>query len=123
MDLGHVQANGAKRFGFDLEAESRGESHRTHHAQFVFRETAAGLADGSNDFSFQVSLSANVVEHFAAVVAHQQAVDGKVAALNVLLRRLRIDDTVRVAAVAVAHIRAEGSYFHFQPIPRNQDYA
>ena len=68
--FGGVAANGAKSFGFDFESEARGESHRAHHAEFVFLETAIRLADGANDFRFEVGLSPDVVQHFAAVVAH-----------------------------------------------------
>ncbi len=56
-------------------------------------------------------------------MAHQQAVNGKVAALHVFLRRLRINHAVRVAAVAVAQIRAERGNFNLETIPRNQNHA
>src|SRR5712692_11979383 len=102
-----MAANGAKCCGFNFETEPRGEAHRAHHAEFVFRETANGLADSSNCFCFEVGLSADEVEHFAAVMAHQQAIDGKVAALHILLRRFRINHTVWVASVAVTHVRTK----------------
>ncbi len=68
-------------------------------------------------------MSADEVEHFAAVVAHQQTVDGEVAALHILLRHFRINHAVRVPAVAVAHVRAERGNLDFQPIPWNQNHA
>src|SRR5258708_10564008 len=63
-----------------------------------------------------------VIEPFGVFMTHQQAVDGKVAGVNILLGRFRINHTVRVAAVAVAHIRAECGGFGLAPITRNQDY-
>src|SRR5258708_2221130 len=63
-----------------------------------------------------------VIEPFGVFMTHQQAVDGKVAGVNILLGRFRINHTVRVAAVAVAHIRAECGDFDLEPITRNQDY-
>jgi len=86
-------------------------------------EAAVRLADSSNHVRLEIALPADVVEHFAGVVADQQAVDGKVAALHVLLRHLRINHAVRVTAVAVTYVRAEGSHFDFQSVTRNQDYA
>ncbi len=122
FDRSSMFTNRAECSRFDLESEARGESHRAHHAQFIFPETAIRLADGANDFRFEVGLSANVVEHFAAVVAHQQTVDGKVAPLHVLLRRFRINHAVRVAAIAIAHVRAEGRNLNFHSIAGNQDH-
>ncbi len=122
MDLRHVLANGAKRCSFDFEAETRRESHRSHHAEFVFRETAAGLADGSNDFGFEVGLSAHEIEHFSRVVPHQQSVDRKVSALHIFLRGLRINDTVWVPAITVAHVRAECGNFDLQSIVWNENH-
>src|SRR5260370_30908356 len=55
-------------------------------------------------------------------MTHQQTVDGKVAALNILLGRFRINHTVRVAAVAVAHSRGECGDFDVEPMTGNQDY-
>ncbi len=123
VDLAGVAAYRPKRCGFDFESETCGESHRAHHAEFIFSKTAVGLADGSNDFRFEVSLPAHEIEHLSRVVAHQQPVDGKVAALNVLLRRLRINHTVRVPAITVAHVRAKRGNFDFETITRNQDHS
>src|ERR1700681_4619343 len=68
VDLPDVAAYGPKRGGFDFEAEARRKSHCAHHAEFVFCETALGLADGSNDFRFEVRLPADEIEHFFRVV-------------------------------------------------------
>ena len=105
----------------NAESEAGRETHAAHHAEFVLREAAPGLTDGANDPGFQVGLPADKVENFAAVVTHQQAVDGEVAALHVFLRRPRINHAVWMTAIAVTHIRAEGGHFYFQAIPRNQD--
>ena len=112
-----------KRFGFDFEAKARGEAHCAHHAEFIFCEAPVRLADSSNHVRLEISLPADVVEHFAGVVAHQQAVDGKVAALHVFLRHLRINHAVRVPAIAVTNVRAEGGHFDFQSVARNQNHA
>src|SRR5260370_7551930 len=123
MYFGDMAADGAKSLGFDSESEARGEPHGAHHAELIFLETAIGFADGANDLRVEVSLSADEVEHFAAVVAHQQTVDGEVAALHILLRHFRINHAVRVPAVAVAHVRTERGNLDFQPIPWNQNHA
>ena len=86
MDLCRQIADGFESDAVDGKSETRSETHRAHHAKFVFREAAAGLADGANDSSFEVRLAADEVEHFAGIVAHQQAVDREIAALNVFLR-------------------------------------
>ena len=116
MDLADLAAYRPKRFSFDFKSETRRESHRAHHAQFVFCETAVGLADGSNDFCFEVGLSAHEIEHFSRVVPHQQAVDRKVAALHIFPRGLCVDDPVRVAAVTVGDVGAEGRDLHLEEV-------
>ena len=123
MDLVNVAAYRPKRGGFDCEAEARRESRRAHHAEFVFRETAVGLADGSYDFRFEVRLPVHEIDDFSRVVPHQQAVDRKVAAFDIFLRGLRVNDAVRVAAITIAHVRAERGHLDFEAITRNQDHS
>jgi len=64
-----VAADCSKRFGSISNPEARANSTAPHHSELVSVETAVGLADGPNDFCFDVGLSANEIEHFTAVVA------------------------------------------------------
>src|SRR5260370_8643951 len=105
MYFGDMAADGAKSLGFDSESEARGEPHGAHHAELIFLETAIGFADGANDFRFEVSLSADEVEHFAAVVAHHQTVDGEVSALHIFLRHFRINPPAPVPALPFSTAR------------------
>ena len=123
MYLLDVAAYRPKRFGFDFESETRREAYRAHHAEFVFRKTTVGRADGADDFCLEVGLPAHEIEHFSRVMRHQQAVDRKVAAPHIFLRGTCVDHTVRVAAITVAHVRAERGNFDLQTITRNQDHS
>jgi hypothetical protein len=56
-------------------------------------------------------------------VAHEKAVDGEIAALDVFLGRLRIDDLVRMAAIGVPDIGTKCGDFDFEGILANEDDA
>jgi hypothetical protein len=49
--------------GLDLVIEARGETHGSEHAQFVFGETAVGIADGADDSGLQVGLAAYKIQN------------------------------------------------------------
>ena len=57
--------NGAEGSFVNAVAKAGGEAHRPQHAQLVFHEALAGIADGANDAALQVFVSAYVVEHLA----------------------------------------------------------
>src|SRR5579864_495956 len=71
-----------------------------------------GLADSANDALLQVFASAHVVKDFAGIGIEQQAVDGEVAALHVHARIFGELDFVRMAAVRVSTVTAEGGNFN-----------
>jgi hypothetical protein len=86
------------------------------HAEFVFRETPHGIADGADDSRGEVGAAADEVENFTRVVAHEESIDGEIAALDVFSRSLGVDDLIGVPAVGIAHVGAEGSDFYFEGI-------
>ena len=103
------RADGREGFRLDAVAEARGEAHGAQHAQLVFVEAALGIADGADDAGLEIVAAADVVEDAIAVQRiQQQAVDGEVAALDVLLRALWCSDLVGMAAVGVGAVGAEG---------------
>jgi len=61
--------------------------------------------------ALEIGAAAHVVEDGAAIGIHQQAVDGEVAAQNVLPRVMLEMDTGGAAAVAVVVIAAKGGHF------------
>ena len=119
-DFAGVFADGGEGCGFDGVAEARGEADGAEHAEFVFGETAGRLADGANDSGGEIVAAADEVEDFAGVVAHEQAVDGEIAALDVFFGRLGIDDLVGMAAIGVTEVGAEGGDFDFERNRRGQ---
>ena len=123
LDFRGMPLDRSKRGLFDFEAEPGGKANSAHHAQLVLREPEFGIADGANHSRAQILLAAYEVQYPAVIMSHQQAVDGEVPALYVFLRRIRINHAVRVPAVAVAQVRAEGRDFHFQTVLRDQDHA
>src|SRR5205823_4136417 len=78
----------------------------TQHAQVVFSESLLRIADGANDLCFQVSLTTNVVKDLVLDGIEQQAVDRKIATLNVFLRRLSEAHLVGMPSIAVADVTA-----------------
>ena len=57
--------------------------------------------------SLQVGLAAHKVENFVGIVAHQQAVDGEVAAGNIFFGPCGIDHLIGVTAIGIAEVAAE----------------
>src|SRR5579864_588446 len=108
MDLRGEFTDGGEGLRFNRVAEAGGKAHGAEHAQLVFRESLMGLADGADDALLQVFASAHVVKDFARIGIKQQAVDGEVAALHVHTRVFGELDFVRMAAVRVSTVTAEG---------------
>ena len=118
-----VLADGVEGGVFNSVTEAGGEAHGTEHAEFVFGETARRLANGANDFGGEVGATTDEIQDFAGVVAHEEAVDGEVAALDVFFGRVGINDLVGMAAIRVANVGAEGGYFDFEGILADEDDA
>ena len=116
-------ADGSVGRGFHGVAEARGEADCAEHTKFVFGETAGRFADGADDFGGEISAAADEIEDFAGVVAHEESVDGEIAALDVFLRHLGIDDLVGMAAIGVAEIGTKRGDFDFEGIVADEDYA
>ena len=116
-------ANRFEGFRFDLICKPRREAHRTQHAQLVFREAAVRFADRAYDARAQICLPIDKIQYFAGVVPHQEAVDRKVPPLYVFLRRVCIDHAIRMASVAVAHIRAKRGDLDLNSVTGNQDHS
>ena len=49
-------------------------------------------------------------------MAHEESIDGEIAALDVFLRSLGVDDLIGMATVGIAQVGAEGSDFYFEGI-------
>jgi hypothetical protein len=56
-------------------------------------------------------------------VAHEETVDGEIAALDVFLGGLGIDDLVGMAAIGVAEVGAKRGDLDFERIVTDEDYA
>jgi len=109
--------------GFDGIAEASGKTNCAQHAQFVLRETSFGLADGANDPGLKIVLAANIVEDLAGIVAHQQTVDGEVAAGDIFLWSLGVDHAVRMPTIGVTHIRAKRGNFNLALMASDENNA
>ena len=123
MNFVGVLSNGFAGVRLDAVVEARGEADGAEHAEFVFGEAAFGFTNGADEVGFKILLAAYVVEDFLCVVAHEEAVDGEVAAGHVFLRRFGVDDLIGVAAVGVAEVVAEGGDLDFAVFALDEDYA
>src|SRR5882724_2691651 len=97
--------------GLNRVSETCGKPEGAQHAQLVLGETQHRIADRADDFSAKIVLAANVVENLVVHRIEQQAIDGKVAALDILLRAVAETNLVGVAAVRIAPVRTESSNF------------
>ena len=87
-DARHIRRLGANRlegFGFDLEAEARGEARRADHAQAILLKARARVADGADDAGGEVLPAADFVDHAVCDRIVHHAVDGEIAPPDVLL--------------------------------------
>jgi len=83
------------------------KANRAKHAQFILGEAAFGIADGADEPSVKILLAADVVEDLPGIVAHQQAVDGEIAAGDVFLRCFGVNHAIGMPAIGIAHIGAK----------------
>src|ERR1700733_2893602 len=104
--------NRGQRLRFDGVLKARRKPHRAQHTQFVFGQTHFRIADGTNDAGSEVSPSAHKVEHFAAHRIEHHAVDGKVAARDILPWILAEPDFIGTPSVGVTEIAAEGRHLY-----------
>ena len=111
MNFGSEDLDGVECGGIDLVIEARGETHGAQHAEFVFFETAVGIADGADDSFFQVVLAADEIENLVGGGIQHHAVDGEVAALRVFAGIFGEADFVGMAAIGVAEVGTEGGDF------------
>ena len=119
VDGGGLGGDGGGGGGIDLEVEAGGEADRAEHAELVFGEAEGGVADGSDDSGGEVFAAVDVVEGCGGGIVglveedgvEEHAVDGEVAAEDVLFRRGGEADGVGAAAVRVRAVVAEGGDF------------
>ena len=101
--------------GIDLVIEARGKTHGAEHAQFVFRKTAFGIADGAHDSGFQVVAAADEIQDLVCFWIEHHAVDGEVAALDIFARVFAEAYLVGMTAIGVADVRTEGCHLDGLP--------
>src|SRR5262249_41749880 len=105
LDFPGVPANRRKRGWVDRQSEPRRKAHGSKHAQLVLFEAAFWLPDRPDDSLLKVFLAVNIVEYLAGAMAHEQPIDGEVAALHVFFRSPRILHAVGMAPIRIADIR------------------
>ena len=115
VDLRREAADGFHGRGVDGVSEARGKAHGAQHAQLVLGEALLRRADGAHQAALQVAPAFDVVEQLAVRSVgmrgeriEQQAVDGEVAPLHVMLRRGGVAHRVGMAAVEIGSVGAEG---------------
>lgn len=123
MDCSRVHADGGEGFGFDGVVEACSKAHGAEHPEFVFSETARRFADRANDPGGEIGAAADEVEDFAGVVAHEEAVDGEIAALDVLFGCFGVDDLIGMAAVGIAEVGTKGGDLYLEGIVADEDDA
>ena len=96
--------NGFERGRFNDVAKAGCEADGTRHSQAVFAETDGRVANRADNSLFQVLSSADEVQYLLCLRVQHHAVNGEIAAKNVLLGRAGVLDTIRMAPVGIAEI-------------------
>jgi len=112
QDGGMLAPERRERGRLDFEPQARGEANGAQQAQMVLAEARIGVANGADDAAVQILASADVIHHGAVQRVHQEAVDGEVAAQNVLAGIGFIIHAGGSAAIGIGVIAAEGGHFH-----------
>jgi len=123
-DLGdgrRLAAYGSRRRRVDLEAEPGREPHGADHAQAIFSQACARIADGAHDPRPQVRLASHVVDHSRADGIEEEPVDGKVPPAGICLGVAEMHGH-RVAPVEVDAIGAEGRHLDLRPLQQDEDH-
>ena len=115
-------ADGLECGGVDRKIEAGGEADGAEHAQVVLAEPRVGVADGADHAALQILASFDEVQNLATVRVHHEAVDGEIAALNVLARIALEMDQRGTAAVGVVVVAAERGDLHLGEDIAHQDY-
>src|SRR5437660_4845245 len=111
-----MPAYGIERLRLNFETKTSGEAHRTQQSQLVLAKTAIRFADCPDNPSRQISLPADIVEHFARVVSHQQPVNREIAPLYVFFWAAREHHGVRMPPIRITDVSAEGSHLHLPTV-------
>ena len=118
-----VPSNGDEGVGLDGVGKTSGEADGAEHTELVFGETDRWITDGADEAGVEIGATVDVVEDFAGIVAHEQAVDGEVATGDVFLGGGGVYDGIGVAAVGIANVFAKGSDLDLEAIAGNENDA
>jgi hypothetical protein len=118
-DLCGVAADGGGCDGIDLEVETGGKTDSTQHAELIFGEAKARIADGADDAGGEVIAAVDEVDGGGGGVAgsvvgegiEEQAIDGEVAAEDIFAGVGGEANGVGTAAIGVGAVVAEGGNF------------
>lgn len=97
---------------FNCKGESCGKSHRAQQPQVIFGKACTRLANGTYHARGKVGPSSDEVEYCTVKRVLQQGVDGEVAPLGVLKWIGFKQDSIGMAAVAIALLAAECGHLH-----------
>ena len=75
------------------------------------------------DTCSQVGLAIDIIQYFAGVMPHDQAIDCEVPPLHILFRGARILHPIRMPSVAVANVRPKRRHLHLASVALNQNHA
>lgn len=117
-----VNFDGVARGGVDRKAERVSKAYGAQHAQVIFSEAAVGIADGTDEFFFQVGLSADVINNFVFNGIPEHSIDGEVSTLGVLFGAAEVD-AVGAAAVLITGVFTKCGDFSLESVFDNHDDA
>lgn len=93
-----------------------GKTNGTHHAEGIFLETFAGIADSTNETMLIVAKTIKIVSDvdiFEIIVlgANNDSIDSKVTASEIFLKRLAPSDDIGAAEVGIRTFGTKGGDF------------
>src|SRR5438876_9515280 len=86
MNVGSHCADGLPRLVLDFISEPCAKTYGAQNPEFVFFEASMRVADGTNQFCFDIGLAVDVIDHFFGGWVVKQSIDSEITPQNVLLR-------------------------------------
>src|SRR5215475_11131538 len=114
MDFGRHRAYGSPGVLLDRVTQPGAKPYCPENTKLVFFEACMRIADGAHDLRIDVFLAMDVIDHAAGNRIIKQAIDGEIAAQDVLLS-IGKNDACRPAAVDISLIGPKGRNLEGMP--------
>src|SRR5204863_278407 len=110
----------APGLAFNFKLEPSRKTNCTQHSQAVFRETLRRIADGADQFRFQIGPATDEIDHFVLHGIEKHSVDREIAPPRIFLWRGKMN-LARTTSVQINIVGTEGRDFELESVFQNDN--